>query len=56
MARFIKIGSRSVAELKVLGWISSVEEAATSRSVPMREEKYAQKIDKDCHKVNNFLD
>ena len=55
MARFIKIGSRSGAELKVLGWISSVEEAATSRSVPMREEKYAQKIDKDCHKVNNFL-
>ena len=45
MARFIK----------VLGWISSVEEAATSRSVPMREKKYAQKIDKDCHKVNNFL-
>ena len=39
MARFIKI----------LGWISSVEEAATFRSVPMREEKYAQKIDKGCH-------
>ncbi len=66
MARFIKIGSRSVAELKVLGWISSVEplrargakatqQAATSRSVSMREEKYAQKIDKGCHKVNNFL-
>ena len=56
MARFIK----------VLGWISSVEprrargakatqQTATSRSVSMREEKYAQKIDKDCHKVNNFL-
>ena len=37
--------------IKVLEWISSVEEAATYRSVPMRAEKDIQKINKDCHKV-----
>ncbi len=55
MARFIKIGSRSFAELKVLGWISSVEsrrargakaiqQAATSRSVPMIEENTPKRL------------
>ena len=35
----------------ILEGISSIEEAATFRSVPMRAEKYTQKINKDCHKV-----
>ena len=37
--------------IKILEWISSVEEAATYRSVPMRAEKDTQKINEDCHKV-----
>ncbi len=41
--------------IKVLEGISSVEEAATSRSAPMRAEKYTQKINKDCHKVYTSL-
>ena len=42
--------------IKILEWISSIEEAATSRSVPMRAEKYAQKINEDCHKVYTSSD
>ena len=41
--------------IKVLEGISSVEEAATSRSAPMRAGKYTQKINKDCHKVYTSL-
>ena len=37
--------------IKILEWISSVEEAATYRSAPMRAEKDTQKINEDCHKV-----
>ena len=36
--------------IKILEWISSVEEA-TTRSVPMRAEKDTLKIIKYCHKV-----
>ena len=49
--------------INILKWISSIEEAATYRSVPMRAEKDAQKINKDwllfsrraigCHKVHS---
>lgn len=39
--------------IKILEWISSVEEAATTRSVPMRAEKDTLKIIKDCHEVFN---
>ena len=52
--------------IKVLEWISSIKEAATLRSVPMRAEKDTQKINKDWlqlgrrakgyHKVNTSLD
>lgn len=37
--------------IKILEWISSVEEAVTTRSVPMRAEKDTLKIIKYCHKV-----
>ena len=42
--------------IKVLEGISSIEEVATSRSAPMRAEKYTQKINKDCHKVYSSSD
>ena len=35
--------------INILEQIWPVEEAATFRSVPMREVKDAQKINKDCH-------
>ncbi len=41
--------------INIMEQIWPVYGGATSRLVPMREEKYAQKIDKGCHKVNNFL-
>ncbi len=37
--------------IKISEGISSIEEAATFRSVPMRAEKYTRKINKDCLKV-----
>ena len=46
MVRFIKISE----------WISSIEEAATSRSVLMRATKDTRKINKDCHKVYTSSD
>ena len=42
--------------IKILEWISSIEEAATSGSVPMRGEKDARNINKDCHKVYTSSD
>ena len=42
--------------IKVLEVISSIEEAAAYRSVPMRAKKCTQKIYKDCHKVYTSLD
>ena len=41
--------------IKILEQIWSIEEGATSRLVPMKAAKDAQKINKDCHKVNTFL-
>ena len=41
--------------IKILEGISSIEEAATYRSVPMIAKKYTQKINKDCHKVYTSL-
>lgn len=35
--------------IKIFEWISSIEEGATSRLVPMRAVKYAKKINEDCH-------
>ena len=46
MVRFIKIPEG----------ISSIEEVATLRSVPMRAEKYTRKINKGCHKVYTSSD
>ncbi len=40
--------------IKILEWISSVEEAATYRSVPMRTGKGTRKINEDCHKVYTY--
>ena len=37
--------------IKILEGISTIKEGATIRLVPMRAEKYTQKINKDCHKV-----
>ncbi len=40
--------------IKILEWISSIEEAATSRSVPMRAEKYAQRLMKIAIKFTHL--
>ena len=40
--------------INVLEQVWPVEEGATSRLVPMKAVKDAQKINEDCHKVNNF--
>ena len=37
--------------IKILEWIWSIEEGATSRLVPMNAAKGAQKINEDYHKV-----
>ena len=37
--------------INILEWISSIEEATTLRSVPMKAEKDAQKINEGYHKV-----
>ena len=42
--------------IKILEGISSIKEAATLRSVPMRAEKDTQKINKGYHKVNTSLE
>ena len=38
--------------IKLLEQILPIEEGATSRLVPMKAVKDAQKINEDCHKVN----
>ena len=40
--------------IKILEQVCSIEKGATNRLVPMKADKDAQKINKDCHKVNNF--
>ena len=37
--------------IKILEWIWSIEEGATSRLVLMKAAKGIQKINEDCHKV-----
>ena len=42
--------------IKIPEQIRSVYEGATSRSVPIKADEDARKIDKDCQKVNTSLE